>query len=94
MAISSRDDEIGLDVLRKSNQHVASDGGVLKVVDARKGEAPDDVLHIPEPGQALPAPGTIVEAEIDWDYRYRLMRLHSCMHLVCSIVPGALSRWC
>ena len=30
MAISSRNDEIGLDVLRKSNQHLASNGGMLK----------------------------------------------------------------
>ena len=30
MAISARDDEIGLDVLRKSNQHLASNGGVRK----------------------------------------------------------------
>ena len=48
MAISSRDDEIGLDVLRKSNQHVASDGGVLKdalghVGDTMMGEKARDV---------------------------------------------------
>jgi len=66
-------------------------GAVLRIVEARKGETPDDVLHIPEPGQELPAVGISVEAEIDWEYRHRLMRLHSCMHLLCSIVPGAVT---
>jgi misacylated tRNA(Ala) deacylase len=67
------------------------DGSVIRIAEARKGEAPDDVLHVPEPGQTLPEIGTAVEAEIDWPYRHRLMRLHSCMHLLCSVVPGAVT---
>jgi misacylated tRNA(Ala) deacylase len=67
------------------------DGSVIRIAEARKGEAPDDVLHIPEPGQALPAAGTMVEAEIEWDYRHRLMRMHTCLHLLCSVVPGAVT---
>ena len=64
------------------------DGGELRIVDARKGEDPDAVLHVAEEGAALPAPGTQVEAEIDWDRRHRLMRMHTAMHLLCSIVEG------
>jgi misacylated tRNA(Ala) deacylase len=67
------------------------DGRAVAIADTRKGEAPDDVLHIPAPDTALPAVGDIVEAEIDWDYRYRLMRLHTCLHLLCSVVPGAVT---
>ncbi|HVJ51376.1 MAG TPA: alanyl-tRNA editing protein [Aliidongia sp.] len=66
-------------------------GTVIRIAETRKGEAPGEVLHIPEPGQALPATGAAVEAELDWDYRYRLMRMHSCMHLLCSVVPGAVT---
>src|SRR3970282_2239089 len=55
-------------------------GAVLRVVDARKGAGHEDVLHIPEPGATLPAPGTPVTAELDWDRRYRHMRTHSCLH--------------
>jgi len=65
-----------------------ADGTEIKIVDARKGDALDDVLHIPEEGAALPAPGATVEAEIDWDRRYRLMRMHTCMHLLCAVITG------
>lgn len=65
-----------------------ADGGSLRIVDARKGESLDDVLHIPEEGAALPAPGTAVTAEIDWERRHRLMRMHTCMHVLCSLIEG------
>ena len=65
-----------------------ADGSSLRIVDARKGEGPDDVLHIPEAGAALPAPGTEVTAEIDWERRHRLMRMHTCMHVLCALIEG------
>jgi misacylated tRNA(Ala) deacylase len=66
-------------------------GRSIKIVDTVKGDGPDEVIHIPEPGSALPEPGTEVVAEIDWGRRYRLMRMHTCLHLLCSIVPGAVT---
>ncbi len=36
----------------------------------------------------LPAPGTRVTAEIDWARRYRLMRMHTCLHLLCAVIVG------
>ena len=63
-------------------------GAVISIVDTRKGAEADQVLHIPEAEAALPAPGTKVSAEIDWDRRYRLMRMHSCLHLLCAVVTG------
>ena len=66
-------------------------GEAIRIVDTVKGEAPDEVIHVPEPGSALPARGEEVTAEIDWDRRYRLMRMHSCLHLLCAAVPGAVT---
>ena len=63
-------------------------GGEIRIVDARKGADHDDVVHVPEEGAALPAPGTKVSAEIDWEQRYRRMRIHSCMHVLCAIIEG------
>lgn len=34
----------------------------------------------------LPPAGTVVEGEIDWDHRYRLMRTHTAMHAMCGVV--------
>jgi misacylated tRNA(Ala) deacylase len=68
-----------------------ADGRAVAIADTRKGEAADEVLHIPAPGSALPAPGDDVTAEIDWERRYRLMRMHTCLHLLCAVVPGAVT---
>jgi misacylated tRNA(Ala) deacylase len=66
-------------------------GGEVAIVDTRKGETPDEVLHIPEAGAALPAVGSQVTAEIDWPRRHRLMRMHTCLHLLCAVVPGEVT---
>jgi misacylated tRNA(Ala) deacylase len=39
----------------------------------------------------LPAPGTKVRAEIDWERRHRLMRMHTCLHLLCAVVTGEVT---
>jgi misacylated tRNA(Ala) deacylase len=65
-----------------------TDGSEIRIVDAVKADGPDTVLHLPAEGSALPAPGTAVTAEIDWDRRHRLMRMHTCLHLLCAVVTG------
>jgi misacylated tRNA(Ala) deacylase len=63
-------------------------GGEARIADTRKGEGHDEVVHVPAEGADLPEPGTKVEAEIDWERRHRLMRMHSCLHLLCAVVTG------
>jgi len=65
-----------------------ADGREIAVVDTVKGAAPDEVLHKLTPGSALPDLGSEVEAVIDWDRRHRLMRMHTCLHLLCAVVIG------
>ncbi|AWK87015.1 alanyl-tRNA editing protein [Azospirillum thermophilum] len=67
-------------------------GGEIRIVDTVKGDGgPDDVIHVPEAGAALPAPGDPVEGEIDWERRHRHMRMHTAMHLLCAVVPGSVT---
>jgi misacylated tRNA(Ala) deacylase len=66
-------------------------GETIRIVDTVKGEGPDEVIHVPAAGTTLPAPGTEVAAEIDWERRHRLMRMHTCLHLLCAVVPGAVT---
>ena len=66
-------------------------GAAIRVVDTVKGETPDEVLHVPAPGTLLPEPGTELVAELDWERRHRLMRMHTCLHLLCAVVPGAVT---
>jgi len=63
-------------------------GGEMAVADTLKGPE-DTVLHVPAPGAALPPDGAEVTAVLDWDRRHRLMRMHTSLHLLCSLIPGA-----
>lgn len=62
-----------------------TEGRRIEVVDTRKDHC--GILHVTADGSKLPAIGDRVNAEIDWERRYRLMRMHTCMHLLCSIIP-------
>jgi misacylated tRNA(Ala) deacylase len=52
------------------------------VIKIRK--AGDNILHIIEGN--LPPIGTKVHGVIDWDRRYKLMRTHTAMHVLCGTV--------
>ncbi len=67
-----------------------ADGGRWVVSEARKTPT-GGVNHLLEPGVAPPAVGTVVEATIHWERRHRLMRMHSCLHLLCAIVPEGVT---
>ena len=62
--------------------------GEMRVADTIKGEG-EAILHVPAPDAVLPPVGTVVEAAIDWDRRHQLMRMHTAMHLLCSLIKGA-----
>ena len=64
------------------------DGGETAIADTVKGAGLDDVVHVPAPGASVPPVGAMVEATIDWPRRYRHMRMHTAMHLLCSVVEG------
>jgi misacylated tRNA(Ala) deacylase len=63
----------------------AVDGGEWRVVDARKGEG-GRIVHVLEAGATPPQPGTRVEAVLDWERRHAHMRMHTCLHLVGSVL--------
>jgi len=47
-----------------------------------------EVVHVPLAPAAQPVrPGGVVKAEIDWERRHRHMRMHTALHLLCSLIP-------
>lgn len=66
-------------------------GGEARIAETVKGAGPDEAVMVPEPGAPLPAPGAEVEMEIDWERRHRHMRMHTALHLLCAVVPGAVT---
>jgi misacylated tRNA(Ala) deacylase len=63
------------------------DGGEAPIVTAVKGETPQEVVHVPAEGAPLPPVGAQVTARLDWDTRYRHMRVHSALHLLSVVIP-------
>ena len=64
------------------------DGKETPIADTIKGDG-ETILHLPAPEAALPPAGANITAEIDWQRRHRLMRMHTALHLLCSLIPGA-----
>jgi misacylated tRNA(Ala) deacylase len=62
------------------------DGTVLPIADTVKADG--DIAHVPAPGTSLPAVGTRVAATIDWDRRYRHMRMHTALHVMSAVIRG------
>jgi misacylated tRNA(Ala) deacylase len=44
------------------------------------------LVHLIEGSDSLPAVGTQVHGQIDWDQRYKLMRTHTAMHILCGVI--------
>ncbi|MBR9649723.1 alanyl-tRNA editing protein [Thalassovita aquimarina] len=65
-------------------------GGEMTIATTVKGDGDDIVLVPAEPG-AMPAPGTEVEQQLDWDRRHRHMRVHTALHLLSVVLPFPVS---
>ncbi len=68
-----------------------ADGRQVEIVDTVKGSLPGDIIHVPADDAPLPAPGDAVTAELDWQRRHRLMRMHTCLHLLCAVIDGPVT---
>jgi misacylated tRNA(Ala) deacylase len=63
------------------------DGGEAAITDTVKADG-GDVLHVLAPDTARPPAGTRVKAVLDWDRRYRHMRMHSALHVMSAVIRG------
>ena len=45
------------------------------------------IVHVPAPDQPALSVGDAVTAAIDWDRRYKLMRMHTALHLLSVVFP-------
>jgi misacylated tRNA(Ala) deacylase len=68
-------------VLVISNQNVP-------VVNTKKGEGLEDIWHTLGEGAPQLSVGDKVQGEIDWNMRHKHMRMHTCLHLLCSLIEG------
>lgn len=59
----------------------------VPVVTTKKGEALDDIWHVIPEGISLNV-GDKINGKIDWETRHKHMRMHTCLHLLCSLITG------
>ena len=61
-------------------------GAECKIITTRKGE--NGKIHlVPTNHECMPKLGDHVEQIIDWDTRYKHMRVHSALHLLSVVIP-------
>lgn len=66
------------------------DGGAIDIATAVKTDDGAIALVPSEPG-SLPSVGTQVLQQLDWDRRYRHMRIHTALHLLSVVIPLPVS---
>ncbi len=59
--------------------------GSADVVDTRYGDA-GTIVHLLAEGSSTPDAGTTLKAELDWERRYKHMRMHTALHLLGSVL--------
>ncbi len=65
---------------------LAWSGGEIEIATTVKG-AGDEIVLVPAEPVALPRPGIALRQSLDWDRRYRLMRMHTALHLLSVVIP-------
>jgi len=62
-------------------------GGEAKVADTVKADG-TDVLLVLAPDAPKPAVGTQLRCELDWERRYKHMRMHTALHVMSAVIKG------
>ncbi len=61
-------------------------GGSMSVVGAVKGEG-EQIVLLGEPDAVFPPVGAEITQTLDWESRYRYMRVHTALHLLSVVIP-------
>lgn len=73
---------------------ITADGQRLAIENTVKDRQSGQQLHVLANADQAPPPlavGDTVKLEIDWDRRHRLMRFHSCLHMLCSLIDAPVT---
>lgn len=64
-----------------------ADGSEIAIATAVYGEDRASIVHVPAEGAVLPEVGEKIVLHLDWARRYRLMRVHTALHLLSVVLP-------
>jgi misacylated tRNA(Ala) deacylase len=99
LAVSERGIELDRTVFYPLGGGQAGDTGSLwnaageriEILDTRKGDSAEQVVHVPAPAAAPLKPGEAVRMELDWARRHKLMRLHTALHLMSCVITAPVT---
>ncbi|QJP13110.1 alanyl-tRNA editing protein [Starkeya sp. ORNL1] len=66
---------------------VRGNGSEIAIATATYGPDKSDVIHVPAAGVELPEIGEAVTLRLDWEPRYKRMRMHTALHLLSVALP-------
>jgi misacylated tRNA(Ala) deacylase len=61
--------------------------GTIEIATTVYDQDGETVIHVPSAPVSGIDPGTPVKAALDWDRRHGHMRVHTCLHLLCALLP-------
>ncbi len=62
-------------------------GNTIDIATTVNGPDKIQIIHVPANQDTMPNVGDEVQLSLDWDTRHKHMRVHTMMHLMCSLVP-------
>jgi misacylated tRNA(Ala) deacylase len=66
---------------------IRDDGSAINIAATVAGETKEEIIHIPAADQPSVNVGETLMLRIDWDRRYKLMRMHTACHLLSVVCP-------
>jgi misacylated tRNA(Ala) deacylase len=63
------------------------DGAMAAVANTVYGEDRASIVHMLAEDAMRPSPGDTVIAHLDWEQRYKHMRMHTALHLLTAVLP-------
>lgn len=70
---------------------LSASGRSNAIIDTVRNRETGAIQHMVKDQAILPAPGDPIQLCIDWDRRYRLMRMHSCLHFLCAVISAPVT---
>lgn len=62
-------------------------GNTIDIATTVYGPDRQTIIHVPATQDVMPSVGDEVTLGLDWETRYKHMRVHTMMHLMCALVP-------
>lgn len=67
-----------------------ADGESIEIATTLHDKASGEIVHVPAAPPAL-EPGQALVCELDWKRRHAHMRVHTCLHLLCALLPYSVT---